>query len=59
MQSIVYEINNVCDQIPLWGTKNPQKFASLPICGFIHVVQLVVVPNQYLGGTGSSPVQAH
>ena len=28
------------DQIPLWGTKNPLKFASLPTCGF--VAQLVV-----------------
>ena len=34
------------------GAKDPLKFASLSTCGF--VAQLVVAPNRYLGGTGSS-----
>ena len=35
---------------------NLLNFASLPTCGF--VAQLVLAPNRYLGGTGSSPVEA-
>ena len=34
---------STCDQITLWGTKNPLTFASLPTCGF--VAQLVVALN--------------